>query len=96
MNTTEIDFTAPVAPDELPLWERVSRQRSKTIRIDAGLALLSLVSKRNEPLTLDDIAAWCDCSRERVRQIEESALKKIRMRLNKDELELVAHLGRSL
>ena len=65
----------------------MSNQTEKGNKIDLGLALLSVLLLPGEWLTLDDIAAWCDCSRERIRQIEESALRKVRRRLTPEEIE---------
>lgn len=56
--------------------------------IDLGLAVLSVVNTGHQRMTLEDIADVCECSIERVRQIEERALKKLRARLrlsNMDE-----------
>ena len=66
------------------------RRAAKSEAIDLGLALLSIARIPGEPLTLEDIAAWCDCTRERIRQIERDALRKIRRRLSKEEWEQLA------
>lgn len=47
--------------------------------IDEGLECLTILSK-GEPLTPEDIAAWCGCSRIRITQIEAGALKKLAAR----------------
>lgn len=52
--------------------------RAQQERVDLGLAILSVLAIPGEPLTMDDIAAWCDCSRQAIEQIERKALKKIR------------------
>lgn len=54
---------------------------SKTESIDLGLALLAVASIRGVPLTAADIAIWCDCSPQRIRKIEEQAMRKLRRRL---------------
>ena len=59
----------------------VKNNNKKTAEIDLGLALLSTVCNPGVELTLEDIAAWCNCSRERIRQIEEIALRKMRKKL---------------
>ncbi len=41
-----------------------------------GLALLSVLRKPGEALTLEDIAAWCDCPPSTIYRIEKEALKK--------------------
>ena len=53
----------------------------KKPQIDLGLALLSMRAKRGVPLSHIDIAAWCDCSKAAIRAIEQSALKKVKLRL---------------
>jgi hypothetical protein len=50
-------------------------------RIDLGLSLLSLVARPGEPLTHEDIAAWCGCNRQKILHIETTALRKLRRRL---------------
>lgn len=52
-------------------------------RIDLGLALLGVLRKPGETLTLDDIAPWCGCSRSALWAIEQSAMRKVRQRLLK-------------
>jgi hypothetical protein len=49
---------------------------SKSNRIDLGLALLAIVRKPDEELTLEDIAAWCDCPASTIQRIEQRALKE--------------------
>lgn len=41
-----------------------------------GLALLSVLVKPGEELTLEDIAAWCGCRASTIHRIETAALKK--------------------
>lgn len=50
----------------------------RTERTNLGLALLQTVAIPGVPLTFDDIAAWCDCSRQNVEMIAAGALRKIR------------------
>lgn len=54
----------------------------KRQRLDLGLALLQLVCIPNVPLTCDDIALWCGCSWQRIWQIEQRALRKLRKKLS--------------
>ena len=49
--------------------------------IDLGLALLSMLRKPGERLSLTDIAAWRDCSHQSIARIEARALRKLRERL---------------
>lgn len=46
--------------------------------MDLGLALLSVLRKPGEALTVEDIAAWCGCAPSTVHRIEQGALKKAR------------------
>lgn len=48
--------------------------------IELGLAVMQATRERG-PFALQEIANYCGCSRERIRQIEERALRKIRNRL---------------
>ena len=57
-------------------------------RIDLGLALLSVVRKPGERLTLEDMAAWCDCPPQTLQRIEQRALRKLRQRLAEREVQL--------
>ncbi len=53
--------------------------------IDLGLAVLSASELfRGVPLSAEVIAAACSCSRERIRQIEQRALRKLRNRLGEE------------
>lgn len=56
-------------------------KRTNGSEIDLGLAILSVLRLPGECLTQVDIAAWTDCSRQRIEQIEKQALRKIRRRL---------------
>jgi DNA-directed RNA polymerase sigma subunit (sigma70/sigma32) len=49
--------------------------------IDLGLAISGLHVKRGVGLTHHEIAAFCDCSWQRIWQIEQRALHKLRQRL---------------
>jgi hypothetical protein len=44
--------------------------------VDLGLALLSVLRQPGEPLTVEDIAAWCECAPSTIHRIELAALKK--------------------
>lgn len=59
----------------------LGRKPTKRERADIGAALLQRRCILGNPLPLEDIAVWMGISRERVRQIETNALKKIRLRL---------------
>ena len=48
--------------------------------IDLGLALLSCFRQPGEPLTAEDIAAWCDCAPKAIQDIEKRAIRKLRQR----------------
>ena len=58
--------------------DSVGTLRERIARTDLGLALLSLVAQPGVPLTQQDIAAWCGCTRSNIYNIEQSALKKLR------------------
>lgn len=53
----------------------------KPDRINLGLAVSGLHSQKGVPRTCDDIASYCGCSRQRIQQIEERALRKLRYKL---------------
>ena len=55
--------------------------RGKGEEIDLGLAILACLRKPGETLTDIDIAAWCNCSRTAIWNIEQRALRKLRQRL---------------
>lgn len=50
-------------------------------RIDLGLAISGATLEPGETRTLRDLAAYCDCTYEGIRRIEEKALEKVRARL---------------
>jgi Sigma-70, region 4 len=54
--------------------------------VDLALAVLSALRQPGERFTLEQIADFCGLSRERVRQIELSALRKLRKKLRKLKL----------
>lgn len=56
---------------------RCARLRRRE-RIGLGLALLSIARRPGEVLTLEDIAAWCDCPPSTIQRIERGALEKAR------------------
>ncbi len=49
--------------------------------IDLGLAISAHHSTLGVPRTADSIAAYCSCSRQRIQQIEEKAMRKCRIYL---------------
>lgn len=51
--------------------------------IDAGLAVISVVSPKGYCWTFEQQAYVCGCSRERIRQIYCRAIRKCRIRLTK-------------
>ncbi len=55
---------------------------AKTRAIDLGLAIMSYDSLPRQDYTLVEIAAFCNCSPQRSRQIEQQALRKLRHRLS--------------
>lgn len=58
---------------------------NRSSSIDLGLAVLGVVNcNPREPLTLEAIAEVCECAKERIRQIEEGALEKLRRRFGND------------
>ena len=60
--------------------------KKKNGDIDLGLAALSVVSPRGRWWTAPAISAACNCSPQRIDQIEKLALQKLRMRVKHDEL----------
>lgn len=54
---------------------------SRIARVDLGLALLECLVKPNVPIASEDIAAWCDISRQGVEWLEKRAMRKVRQRL---------------
>ena len=52
--------------------------------IDLGLAILASTSE--PPHTAKTIAAYCGCSRQRIQQIEQKALRKLRATLYRDRI----------
>lgn len=57
------------------------REMSRRRRIDLGLAISGLTLRFGETRTLEEIAAYCGCSRQGVALIEKRALQKVRQRL---------------
>ena len=51
---------------------------AKMARIDLGLALMRCYSVPGTAYTQSEIAAWCGCSSEAIRQIEDRAIRKLR------------------
>jgi hypothetical protein len=61
----------------------MKRSRKQTSRrVDLGLAILSCMLKPGERLTLQDIAAWCDCRPSAILKIERRAMRKARKYLD--------------
>ncbi len=56
-------------------------QKSKGERIDLGIAIAHATTMPGQTRTLQEIADYCDCSREAIRHIEEAALKKCRFQM---------------
>lgn len=54
---------------------------AKQERTKLGLDLLQLVAIPGVPLTYDDIAVWCDCTRQNIESIAAGVLRKIRNHL---------------
>ena len=53
-------------------------RRDRNLSIDIGLAALSKHNTTGQQMTLEDMAYVCECDKERIRQIQESGLKKAR------------------
>jgi hypothetical protein len=56
---------------------------TKSKRIDLGLDLLALHAKPGQRITVDEIAAWADCSPTYIKQVEKTALEKLKRELGK-------------
>lgn len=59
----------------------VGWQKAKAERLDLGLAISRLSMQPGQTRTLEEIAAYCECTREAIRKIEKSALAKMKARL---------------
>ena len=57
---------------------------ARTANIALGLAILASTSE--PPHTSRTIAAYCGCSRQRIQQIEQKALRKFRAALYRDRI----------
>jgi DNA-directed RNA polymerase sigma subunit (sigma70/sigma32) len=57
---------------------------ARNANIDLGLAILASTSE--PPHTCKTIAAYCGCSRQRIQQIEQKALRKLRATLYRDRI----------
>ena len=55
---------------------------ARNANIDLGMAILA--STNEPPHTCQTIAAYCGCSRQRIQQIEQKALRKPRATLDRD------------
>ncbi len=65
-------------------------REEKVSPIDKKLNEIREWNKEGRPLTLTEIADFCGCSRELIRQIEQRALEKLQSLLCVKELELFA------
>jgi hypothetical protein len=65
----------------------------KSQRINLGLALLSVLNSNCNPLTSQDIAAWCGCTTQAISAIERRALRKIWVHLKFRNRALCAELA---
>ena len=57
---------------------------ARNANIDLGLAILASTSE--PPHTYQTIAAYCGCSRQRIQQIEQKALRKLRATLDRNRI----------
>ena len=57
---------------------------ARNANIDLGLAILASTSEPSH--TYRTIAAYCGCSRQRIQQIEQKALRKLRAALYRDRI----------
>jgi hypothetical protein len=55
----------------------------KSARINLGIDLLHALRGPGKRCTVEEIAAWCDCSEEAIKHIEKKALEKLRRALRK-------------
>ena len=55
----------------------------KSARINLGIDLLHSLREPGKRCTVEEIAAWSDCSVQAVQQIEKAALEKLRRALRK-------------
>lgn len=56
-------------------------KRKKLDRIALGLAISACSMEPGQTRNLNEMAAFCDCTREAIRRIESSGLRKMRLRL---------------
>lgn len=74
-------FLLPRGPaSEAGLLRGLGKCPPKQARIDIGLAILGTKPLPRSGRSRTEIAAYCGCSRERIRQIEERALRRLRNR----------------
>lgn len=57
------------------------RALERSLRIDLGLAVLSAVAVPGVRYTLEEIAAFADCTKHNIFRIQTAALRKLRKRL---------------
>ena len=65
-------------------WTDMKGRLARNANIDLGLAILASTSQ--PPHTSRTIAAYCGCSRQRIQQIEQKALRKLRAALYRDRI----------
>ena len=56
---------------------------AKSARINLGIDLLHTLREPGKRCTVEEVAAWCDCSVQAVQDIEKKALEKLRRALRK-------------
>ena len=62
--------------------------RPAGFRVNLGLAISACSCRLGEPRSLQEIAYFCDCTREAIRIIEARALMKIRNKLQFGDVQL--------
>src|SRR5262249_26764788 len=65
-------------------WTDMKGRLARNANIDLGLAILASTSE--PPHSARTIAAYCGCSRQRIQQIEQKALRKLRETLFRDRI----------
>ncbi len=88
----QINGTTLVGMGDVELAKGTGATKAKRQRIDLGLALLGRVAEPRTAYDAAEIAAWCNCSRQRISQIELTALRKVLRELTLLEPELFAEL----
>ena len=84
-----------IAPDEVLLGESLKIDIERALgglhEREAEITRLYFGIGREHPLTLEEIGQHFNLTRERVRQIKEKALRKLRQRHRREELQM--HIG---